>query len=161
MRRKEIEKELAKLQVGLTRLQTRVQATAARIIVVFEGRDMQAGGVISRIRRRTSLASTGTWHYPQPPTARKRRSTPSLHRHFRLRRYRPLRSLLVRLTNQRVMGFCTEEEAERFLLVTPAIEREMVIQNGIILRKYCLDISQDAQRRRFAARITTRSSTGS
>jgi polyphosphate kinase 2 (PPK2 family) len=51
------------------------------------------------------------------------------------------------------MGFCAEEEAERFLLVTPAIEREMVVQNGIILRKYFLDISQDEQRRRFAARI--------
>jgi polyphosphate kinase len=52
-----------------------------------------------------------------------------------------------------VLGFCTEEEAERFLLVTPAIEREMVVQNGIILRKYFLDISQDEQRRRFEARI--------
>jgi polyphosphate kinase len=51
------------------------------------------------------------------------------------------------------MGFCTEEEVERFLLVTPAIEREMVVQNGIILRKYFLDISQDEQRRRFEARI--------
>jgi polyphosphate kinase 2 len=54
---------------------------------------------------------------------------------------------------ERVMGFCTKEEAERFLLVTPAIEREMVVQNGIILRKYFLDISQDEQRSRFEARI--------
>jgi len=54
---------------------------------------------------------------------------------------------------ERVMGFCTEQEAERFLLVTPAIEREMVVQNGIILRKYFLDISQEEQRRRFEARI--------
>ena len=50
---------------------------------------------------------------------------------------------------ERVMGFGTEEEAERFLLLTPAIEREIVVQNGIILRKYFLDISQDEQRRRF------------
>jgi polyphosphate kinase 2 (PPK2 family) len=51
------------------------------------------------------------------------------------------------------MGFCTEEESERFLLVTPAVEREIVVQNGIILRKYFLDISQYEQRRRFEARI--------
>src|SRR6516225_5973430 len=54
---------------------------------------------------------------------------------------------------ERVMGFCTEEESERFLLVTPAIEREIVVQNGIILRKYFLDIGQDEQQRRFKARI--------
>jgi polyphosphate kinase 2 (PPK2 family) len=54
---------------------------------------------------------------------------------------------------ERVMGFCTEEESERFLLVTPAVEREMAVQNGIMLRKYFLDISQDEQRRRFEARI--------
>ena len=55
MRRKEFEKELAKLQVELTRLQTWVQATGARIIVVFEGRDTAGkGGVISRITARTS-----------------------------------------------------------------------------------------------------------
>jgi polyphosphate kinase 2 (PPK2 family) len=53
----------------------------------------------------------------------------------------------------RVMGFCTEEEYERFLLLTPAVEREIVVQNGTILRKYFLDISQDEQRRRFEARI--------
>ena len=55
MRRKEFEKELAKLQIELTRLQTWVQATGARIIVVFEGRDTAGkGGVISRITTRTS-----------------------------------------------------------------------------------------------------------
>ena len=50
------------------------------------------------------------------------------------------------------MGFCTEE-AEHFLFVIPAVERDVVVQNGVILRKYFLDISQDEQRRRFAARI--------
>jgi polyphosphate kinase 2 (PPK2 family) len=55
MRRKEFEKELARLQIELTRLQTWVQATGARIIVVFEGRDTAGkGGVISRITARTS-----------------------------------------------------------------------------------------------------------
>ena len=55
MRRKEFEKELAKLQVELTRLQTWVKATGARVIVVFEGRDTAGkGGAISRITARTS-----------------------------------------------------------------------------------------------------------
>jgi len=51
------------------------------------------------------------------------------------------------------MGFCSHEEAERFLLLTPAVEREVVVNMGIILRKYFLDVSQDEQRRRFEARI--------
>ena len=51
------------------------------------------------------------------------------------------------------MGFCSDEEYERFLELTPAVEREMVVNNGIILRKYFLDVSQDEQRRRFEARI--------
>jgi polyphosphate kinase 2 (PPK2 family) len=55
---------------------------------------------------------------------------------------------------ERVMGFCTEEQCERFLALVPSVEREMVVQNGIILRKYFLDISQGEQRRRFEARIT-------
>jgi len=50
------------------------------------------------------------------------------------------------------MGFCTEE-AEHFLFVIPAVERDVVVQNGVILRKYFLDISQGEQRRRFEARI--------
>ncbi len=51
------------------------------------------------------------------------------------------------------MGFCTDRQYERFLAVAPVFEREMVVENGIILRKYFLDVSQDEQRRRFEARI--------
>lgn len=51
------------------------------------------------------------------------------------------------------MGFCTDEEYERFLAMVPVVEREMIVNNGIILRKYFLDVSQDEQRRRFEARI--------
>jgi polyphosphate kinase 2 (PPK2 family) len=59
IKRKEFEKELAKLQVELTRLQTWVKATGARVIVVFEGRDTAGkGGVISRITARTSPTSS-------------------------------------------------------------------------------------------------------
>ena len=51
------------------------------------------------------------------------------------------------------MGFCTDEQYERFLQLAPIVEREMIVSNGIILRKYFLDVSQDEQRRRFEARI--------
>jgi polyphosphate kinase 2 len=54
---------------------------------------------------------------------------------------------------ERVMGFCSDEEYERFLKFVPAVEREVIVNNGIILRKYFLDVSQDEQRRRFEARI--------
>src|SRR5260370_8802280 len=51
------------------------------------------------------------------------------------------------------MGFCTDEECARFLTMVPVVEREMISRNGIILRKYFLDVSQVEQRRRFEARI--------
>ena len=155
--RKEFEKELGKLQVELTRLQTWVQAERARVIVVFEGRDTAGkGGVISRITARTNPRVYKHVALPAPSDREKTQ--------VYLQRYIAQfpaageiilfdRSWYNRAGVERVMGFCTEEEAERFLLVTPAIEREMVVQNGIILRKYFLDISQDEQRRRFEARI--------
>jgi polyphosphate kinase len=52
---------------------------------------------------------------------------------------------------ERVMGFCSEDQYQRFLKLAPAVERE-VVNNGIILLKYFLDVSQDEQRRRFEAR---------
>jgi polyphosphate kinase len=157
MKRKEFEKELAKLQVELTRLQTWVQATGARIIVVFEGRDTAGkGGVISRITSRTSPRVYRHVALPAPSDREKTQVYPQRYiAHFPAAGEIILfdRSWYNRAGVERVMGFCTEQEAERFLLVTPAIEREMVVQNGIILRKYFLDISQEEQRRRFDARI--------
>jgi polyphosphate kinase 2 len=157
MTRKEFEKELAKLQVELTRLQTWVQASGARIIVVFEGRDTAGkGGVISRITERTSPRVYRHVALPTPSDREKTQVYPQRYiAHFPAAGEIILfdRSWYNRAGVERVMGFCTEAEAERFLLVTPAIEREIVIQNGIILRKYFLDISQKEQRRRFEARI--------
>jgi len=157
MKRKEFEKELAKLQLELTRLQTWVQATGARIIVVFEGRDTAGkGGVISRITARTSSRVYRHVALPAPSDREKTQVYPQRYiAHFPAAGEIILfdRSWYNRAGVERVMGFCSEQEAERFLLVTPAIEREMVVQNGIILRKYFLDISQEEQRRRFEARI--------
>jgi polyphosphate kinase 2 len=157
MKRKEFEKELAKLQVELTRLQTWVQAKGVRVIVVFEGRDTAGkGGVISRIAARTSPRVYRHVALPAPSDREKTQVYVQRYvSHFPAAGEIVLfdRSWYNRAGVERVMGFCTEEECERFLLVTPAVEREIVIQNGIILRKYFLDISQDEQRRRFEARI--------
>ena len=158
MSRKEFEKELAKLQVELTRLQTWVKDTGARIIVVFEGRDTAGkGGVISRITARTSPRVFR--HVALPAPSDREKTQVYIQRyiaHFPAAGEIILfdRSWYNRAGVERVMGFCTEEQCERFLALVPAVEREMVVQNGIILRKYFLDISQGEQRRRFEARIT-------
>jgi polyphosphate kinase 2 len=157
MSRKEFEKELANLQVELVRLQTWVQATGARVIVVFEGRDTAGkGGVISRITARTSPRVYR--HVALPAPSEREKTQIFIQRyiaHFPAAGEIILfdRSWYNRAGIERVMGFVDDEEAERFLMLTPPVEREVVVNNGIILRKYFLDVSQDEQRRRFEARI--------
>jgi len=155
--RKEFEKELAKLQVELTRLQTWVKDKGARIIVVFEGRDTAGkGGVISRITQRTSPRIYR--HVALPAPSDREKTQVFMQRyiaHFPAAGEIILfdRSWYNRAGVERVMGFVTDESYERFLAMAPAVEREMVVNNGIILRKYFLDVSQGEQRRRFEARI--------
>jgi polyphosphate kinase len=155
--RKEFEKELAKLQVELTRLQTWVKEKGARIIVVFEGRDTAGkGGVISRITARTSPRVYR--HVALPVPSDREKTQLFIQRyiaHFPAAGEIILfdRSWYNRAGVERVMGFVTDESYERFLAMVPAVEREMIVNNGIILRKYFLDVSQDEQRRRFEARI--------
>jgi polyphosphate kinase len=155
---KEFEKELTKLQVELTRLQTWVRANGARIIVIFEGRDTAGkGGVISRITARTSPRVFR--HVALPAPSDREKTQVYMQRYFV---HFPAageiilfdRSWYNRAGVERVMGFCTDRQYERFLAVAPTFEREMVVENGIILRKYFLDVSQDEQRRRFEARIS-------
>src|SRR5262249_24433708 len=142
--RHELHLDLAR-EVELTRLQSWVQTTGARIIVMFEGRDTAGkGGVISRITARTSPRVFRHVALSAPSDREKTQVYPQRYiAHFPAAGEIILfdRSWYNRAGVERVMGFCTEEECERFLLVTPAIEREIVIQNGIILRKYFLDIS--------------------
>ena len=156
--REEFEKELAELQVELTRLQTWVQAKGKRVIVIFEGRDTAGkGGVISRITARTSPRVYR--HVALPAPSDREKTQVYMQRYFA---YFPAageiilfdRSWYNRAGVERVMGFCTDRQYERFLAMAPVFEREMVVENGIILRKYFLDVSQDEQRRRFEARIT-------
>jgi polyphosphate kinase 2 len=157
MGRKEFETELAKLQVELVRLQTWVQAKRARIIVVFEGRDTAGkGGVIARITARTSPRVYRHVALPAPSDREKTQ--------VYFQRYMAQfpaggeiilfdRSWYNRAGVEYVMGFCSAKQYERFLKFVPAVERELIVKNGIMLRKYFLDVSQDEQRRRFEARI--------
>ena len=157
MSSKEFEKELAKLQVELTRMQTWVKDKGARIIVIFEGRDTAGkGGVISRITERTSPRVYR--HVALPAPSDRQKTQVYIQRyiaHFPAAGEIILfdRSWYNRAGVERVMGFCSDKEYERFLTMTPLVEREMIVNNGIILRKYFLDVSRDEQRRRFEARI--------
>ena len=155
--RKEFEKELAKLQVELTRLQTWVKEKGARVIVVFEGRDTAGkGGVISRITARTSPRVYR--HVALPVPSDREKTQVFIQRyiaHFPAAGEIVLfdRSWYNRAGVEWVMDFVTDEDYERFMTMVPVVEREMIVNNGIILRKYFLDVSQDEQRRRFEARI--------
>ena len=147
MGRKEFEKELAKLQVELTRLQSWVKDKGARVIIVFEGRDTAGkGGVISRITARTSPRIFR--HVALPAPSDREKTQVYIQRyiaHFPAAGEIILfdRSWYNRAVVERVMGFCTDKQYERFLQLTPIVEREMIVNNGIILRKYFLDVSQD------------------
>ena len=154
---KEFDKELAKLQVELTRLQTWVKDKGARVIVVFEGRDTAGkGGVISRITERTSPRVYR--HVALPAPSDREKSQVYIQRY--IAQFPAAGEIILfdrswynRAGVERVMGFCSDEQYERFMKMVPVVEREMIVNNGIILRKYFLDVSQDEQRRRFEARI--------
>jgi polyphosphate kinase 2 len=156
MGRKEFEHEIAKLQVELTRLQAWTLEGGARIIVVFEGRDTAGkGGVISRITERVSPRVFKHVALPKPSDREKTQIYSQRYfAHFPAAGEIILfdRSWYNRAGVERVMGFCSEEQSLRFLQVTPQFERE-IVESGILLLKYFLDVSQDEQRRRFESRI--------
>jgi polyphosphate kinase len=156
MKRRHFEKELRKLQVELTRLQAWAVAEGARVIVVFEGRDTAGkGGVISRITDRVSPRVFK--HVALPAPSDREKSQMYIQRyiaHFPAGGEIILfdRSWYNRAGVERVMQFCTEEQYEHFIRTVPFVERQ-IVENGIILLKYFLDVSQGEQRRRFEARI--------
>ena len=154
--RKEFEKEQEKLDVELVKLQLWVQKKGLRVIVVFEGRDAAGkGGVIKRITERVSPRVFRVVALPAPTEREKSQ--------LYLQRYIPHfpaageviifdRSWYNRAGVERVMGFCTESEVERFLLLTLLWER-VLVESGIILIKYWFEVSQEEQTRRFESRI--------
>ncbi len=154
--RKEFEKEQEKLDVELVKLQLWVQKKGLKAIVVFEGRDAAGkGGVIKRITERVSPRVFRVVALPAPTEREKSQ--------LYLQRYIPHfpaageviifdRSWYNRVGVERVMGFCSEREIKRFLLLCPLWER-VVIESGIILVKYWFEVSQEEQTRRFESRI--------
>jgi polyphosphate kinase 2 len=156
MKRGEYERELTKLQAELVDLQEWVRRTGAKICVVFEGRDTAGkGGTIKRITDRVSPRVFHTVALPAPNE--RERSQMYFQRyitHFPAAGEIVIfdRSWYNRAGVERVMGFCTEKEALRFLDQTPAMEKAMV-DAGIVLLKYWLEVSQQEQTRRLESRI--------
>ena len=156
LKRKQYEEEIAKLHAELVKLQFWVKHTGARVVVVFEGKDAAGkGGVIKRITERVSPRVFRVVALPAP--SERERSQIYFQRYFQ---HLPAageivifdRSWYNRAGVERVMGFCTEEEYERFLRVCPAWERDL-IEAGITLIKYWFEVSQEEQTRRFSERI--------
>jgi polyphosphate kinase 2 len=154
--RTQFEAELKKLHIELVKLQEWVKHTGAKIVILFEGRDAAGkGGVIKRITERVSPRVFRVVALPAPTEREKSQ--------IYIQRYvshLPAageivlfdRSWYNRALVERVMGFCTEEQARYFLKNCPPVE-EAFVHSGIILIKYWFEVSQQEQTRRFLARI--------
>jgi polyphosphate kinase len=154
--RKLYEKELEKLHVELVKLQEWVKQAGLKVCIVFEGRDGAGkGGTIKAITERVSPRVFRVIALPAPTEREKSQ--------MYVQRYLPYlpaageivifdRSWYNRAGVERVMGFCTEEQARGFLRVVPHAE-ELMVASGIILLKYWLEVSPDEQTRRLEARI--------
>jgi polyphosphate kinase 2 len=156
MKRKVYERELRKLQVDLCHLQEWVRGKGARIIVLFEGRDAAGkGGTIKAITERVSPRVFRIVALPAPSDREKTQMF--MQRYFN---HFPAagevvifdRSWYNRAGVEGVMGFCTEDERRRFLDLCPLLEN-IIIDNGITLIKFWLEVGKEEQEKRFAARI--------
>jgi polyphosphate kinase 2 len=156
MRAKEYEAEMRRLQGELVALQQWVTSTGAKVMVVFEGRDTAGkGGTIRRITERTNPRVFR--HVALPAPTERERSQMYIQRYMR---HFPAagevvifdRSWYNRAGVEPVMGFCTPEESARFLELVPPTEKA-IVDSGIILIKYWLEVSPAEQRKRLESRI--------
>jgi polyphosphate kinase len=156
LKRKQYEKELRRLQAELCRLQDWVKLKGMRIIVVFEGRDGAGkGGTIKAITGRVSPRVFRVVALPAPSDREKSQMYIQRYiEHFPAAGEIVLfdRSWYNRAGVEQVMGFCTKEEYRRFLELCPEVER-FIVDGGIQLIKYWLEVGNDEQERRFEARI--------
>jgi len=154
--KKEYEAEIFRLQVELVKLQDWVKQTKARIVILFEGRDAAGkGGIIKRIMERVSPRVFRLVALPAPTERQKTQI-------YAQRYVEQLpaggeivifdRSWYNRAGVEHVMGFCSDDEYKKFLKGCPAFEN-VLINNGIVLLKYWLDVSEKEQHKRFLARI--------
>jgi polyphosphate kinase len=153
---KEYERQLAKLHGELVKLQFWVVAKGVKVVVVFEGRDGAGkGGVIKAITERVSPRVYRVVALPAPTEREKSQMYTQ-----RYMRHLPAagevvifdRSWYNRAGVERVMEFSTMEQVKRFLELTPQVEKA-IIDSGIILIKYWLEVSEEEQTRRLEARI--------
>ncbi len=153
---KKYEKELRKLQAELCHLQSWVQHKGLRVIIVFEGRDAAGkGGTIKAITDRVSPRVFR--HVALPAPSDREKSQMYIQRymaHFPAAGEVVIfdRSWYNRAGVERVLGFCTKEEHQRFLELCPKVEH-YIVDVGIILLKFWLEVSEEEQKRRFEARI--------
>ncbi|SOC51348.1 polyphosphate kinase 2 [Ornithinimicrobium cerasi] len=154
--RKVYEAELFRLQGELVKLQEWIRDTGQRVVVLFEGRDAAGkGGAIKRVTEYLSPRQTQIVALPAP-TERERtqwyfqRYVENLPAAGEIRLFD--RSWYNRAGVERVMGYCTPEEHRRFLHQCPIFER-MLVEEGIMLRKYWFSVSDDEQERRFRSRM--------
>jgi polyphosphate kinase 2 len=156
LKRKKFEKELARLQGKLCALQEWVKAKGLRVIVIFEGRDAAGkGGTIKAITERVSPRVFRLVALPAPSDREKSQAYVQ-----RYMQYFPAageivifdRSWYNRAGVEHVMGFCTDEQYERFLKLTPLFEKHL-IEGGTTLIKFWLEVGNKEQQRRFEARI--------
>jgi polyphosphate kinase 2 len=156
MRRKEYEKQLRKLHVELVKLQLWAKHEGRKVCIIFEGRDGAGkGGTIKAITDRVSPRVFRVVALPAPTEREKSQ--------LYIQRYIPHlpaageivifdRSWYNRAGVERVMGFCSENQVKRFLDAAPGVEKAMV-DSGIILLKYWLEVSPDEQEKRLSSRI--------
>ncbi|MGN2639861.1 polyphosphate kinase 2 [Nocardia takedensis] len=156
MKNKRYRRLLRPLQGELVAVQEWAKSTGARVCVLFEGRDTAGkGGVIKAITERVSPRVFRVVALPAP-TEREQSQ-------MYIQRYLPHlpaageivvfdRSWYNRAGVERVMGFCTEEEAQRFLELIPAVERA-IVDSGVIMVKYWLEVSEEQQTLRMQSRI--------
>jgi len=153
---KQYEKALRKLHVELVKLQLWVAHTGAKVCIVFEGRDGAGkGGTIKAITERVSPRVFRVIALPAPTEREK--SQMYIQRYLQ---HLPAagevvifdRSWYNRAGVEPVMGFCTPEQSTRFLKVVPLVERA-IVESGIILLKYWLEVSPEEQTRRLKSRF--------
>jgi polyphosphate kinase 2 len=156
LKRKAYEHELARLHAELVKLQLWVVKKGLKVCIVFEGRDGAGkGGVIKAIVERVSPRVFRVVALPAPTEREK--SQMYIQRYMR---HSPAageivifdRSWYNRAGVERIMGFCSMDAVQRFLEMTPPVEKAF-IESGIILLKYWLEVSPEEQQRRLESRI--------
>jgi polyphosphate kinase len=156
LKRKAYERELARLHVEFVKLQQWIVHSSLKVCIIFEGRDGAGkGGTIKAMTERVSPRIFRVVALPAPTEREKSQ--------MYAQRYIPHlpaggevvifdRSWYNRAGVERVMGFCTDDQAKRFLQIAPLFEKA-ITESGIILLKYWLEVSPDEQTRRLEARI--------